>query len=197
MEHLQKIESACYRLEEELVKEQHINNPTKDIAHYRKTLLNKNFRYQQLGDMMDTMCENPFDIFTDTEKISFQRFGNKMDRLSQQTQLLREYLVQIRQMYEQHIDVEHNKTMQMLTVVTTLFLPLTLLAGWYGMNFKYMPELDNKYAYFIIIVLCMILVMGELIFFKKKGLIGRSGKNVKNQYKNIKKDKSSIDEQAD
>ena len=197
MEHLQKIESACYRLEEELVKEQHINNPTKDIAHYRKTLLNKNFRYQQLGDMMDTMCENPFDIFTDTEKISFQRFGNKMDRLSQQTQLLREYLVQIRQMYEQHIDVEHNKTMQMLTVVTTLFLPLTLLAGWYGMNFKYMPELDNKYAYFIIIVLCMILVMGELIFFKKKGLIGRSGKNVKNQYKNTKKDKSSIDEQAD
>ena len=85
----------------------------------------------------------------------------------------------------------------MLTVVTTLFLPLTLLAGWYGMNFKYMPELDNKYAYFIIIVLCMILVMGELIFFKKKGMIGRSGKNVKNQYKNTKKDKSSIDEQAD
>ena len=85
----------------------------------------------------------------------------------------------------------------MLTVVTTLFLPLTLLAGWYGMNFKYMQELDNKYAYFIIIVLCMILVMGELIFFKKKGLIGRSEKNVKNQYKNTKKDKSSIDEQAD
>ena len=43
----------------------------------------------------------------------------------------------------------------------------------------------------------MILVMGELIFFKKKGLIGRGGKNVKNQYKNTKKDKSSIDEQAD
>ena len=60
------------------------------------------------------------------------------------------------------------------------------------MNFKYMPELDNKYAYFIIIVLCMILVMGELIFFKKKGLIGRGGKNVKNQYKNTKKIKAVL-----
>lgn len=172
MKNLQLIETACYRMEELLLDEKKEFDPTKEVAKYRKEILNRNFRYQQFADMVDTLCENPFDIFTDSEKLSFERFGSKVDRLSQQTQLLREYLVQIREMYQQTIDVQHNKTMQVLTVVTTLFFPLTLIAGWYGMNFVNMPELKNQYSYFIVIGLCLIIVVGEIIFFKKKKLIG-------------------------
>lgn len=172
MKNLQLIETACYRMEELLLDEKKELDPTKEVAKYRKEILNRNFRYQQFADMVDTLCENPFDIFTDSEKLSFERFGSKVDRLSQQTQLLREYLVQIREMYQQTIDVQHNKTMQVLTVVTTLFFPLTLIAGWYGMNFVNMPELKNQYSYFIVIGLCLIIVAGEIIFFKKKKLIG-------------------------
>lgn len=159
-------------MEEELLDEKKQIDPTKEVAKFRKEILNRNFRYQQFADMVDTLCENPFDIFTDSEKLSFERFGSKVDRLSQQTQLLREYLVQIREMYQQTIDVQHNKTMQVLTVVTTLFFPLTLIAGWYGMNFVNMPELKNPYSYFIVIGICLIIVAGEIIFFKKKKLIG-------------------------
>ena len=172
MKNLQLIETACYRMEELLLDEKKELDPTKEVAKYRKEILNRNFRYQQFADMVDTLCANPFDIFTDSEKLSFERFGSKVDRLSQQTQLLREYLVQIREMYQQTIDVQHNKTMQVLTVVTTLFFPLTLIAGWYGMNFVNMPELKKQYSYFIVIGLCLIIVVGEIIFFKKKKLIG-------------------------
>ena len=58
--------------------------------------------------------------------------------------------------------------MALLTVITSIFMPLTLIAGWYGMNFKYMPELEYKASYPIIIALSVVIVIVCLIFFKKK-----------------------------
>ena len=47
-------------------------------------------------------------------------------------------------------------------------MPLTLIAGWYGMNFKYMPELEYKVSYPIVFIISIIIVIISLIFFKKK-----------------------------
>lgn len=58
--------------------------------------------------------------------------------------------------------------MTVLTVVTTIFMPLTLIVGWYGMNFKFMPELDYKMSYPILILISLSIVIGSLIYFKKK-----------------------------
>lgn len=55
--------------------------------------------------------------------------------------------------------------MAILTVVTTIFMPLTLIVGWYGMNLKYMPELDSPLAYPIVIGSCVVIVVACLIFF--------------------------------
>jgi magnesium transporter len=58
--------------------------------------------------------------------------------------------------------------MALLTVISSIFMPLTLIAGWYGMNFKYMPELEYKYAYPITIAVSAAIVIISLVFFKKK-----------------------------
>ena len=55
-----------------------------------------------------------------------------------------------------------------LTVVTTIFMPLTLIAGWYGMNFRYMPELEWRLGYPAVIVLSLVIVVFCLILFKRK-----------------------------
>ena len=58
--------------------------------------------------------------------------------------------------------------MTLLTVVTSIFLPLTLIAGWYGMNFRYMPELEWKASYPVVILVSILIVVVCLVWFKKK-----------------------------
>ena len=65
------------------------------------------------------------------------------------------------------LDLEQNNIMKVLTVVTTLIMPLTLLTGWYGMNLQ-MPEFHLKYGYYIIIGVAVAIFTGTLIYFKKK-----------------------------
>ena len=74
-------------------------------------------------------------------------------------------------MYQSQIASNQNQIMSWLTVVTTIFLPLSLLVGWYGMNFSNMPELRWKYGYAGMILLSVVIVAVEIWFFKKKKIL--------------------------
>jgi magnesium transporter len=62
--------------------------------------------------------------------------------------------------------------MKVLTVMASIFIPLTFIAGIYGMNFKYQPELDYHWAYPIILGVMVTVGAGMLVFFRRKGWIG-------------------------
>ena len=64
--------------------------------------------------------------------------------------------------------MKQNRIMTVLTVVTAIFMPLTLIVGWYGMNFVYMPELQSPFGYPAVMVVSLLIVLFCLIFFKKK-----------------------------
>lgn len=81
---------------------------------------------------------------------------------------MREYAMQVQDVYQSEIEIRQNDVMKFLTVVTTIFLPLTLIVGWYGMNFRYMPELMWKYGYPMVGALSVTVAGGCLWFFKKK-----------------------------
>ncbi len=61
-----------------------------------------------------------------------------------------------------------NKLVARLTMVSMIFLPLTLIASIYGMNFRYMPELYHPYGYYITLTVMVVIALGMLIYFKKK-----------------------------
>lgn len=61
-----------------------------------------------------------------------------------------------------------NETMKVLTIIATIFIPLTFLCGWYGMNFKYMPELDWRYGYPMVIFIAVTSAVAMLIAFRRK-----------------------------
>lgn len=62
-----------------------------------------------------------------------------------------------------------NNIMKMLTIITAIFLPLTLVAGIYGMNFEYIPELHWKYGYFFVLGFMVAIVVFGLLYVKRKG----------------------------
>lgn len=61
-----------------------------------------------------------------------------------------------------------NQVIKILTIVSTIFIPLTFIAGIYGMNFVHMPELEYKFSYLIIWIVFIVLFIGMMLFFKRK-----------------------------
>jgi magnesium transporter len=61
-----------------------------------------------------------------------------------------------------------NEIMKVLTIITTVFIPLSFVAGLYGMNFQYMPEIAWRYGYFAILGLMAVMAGGMVLYFKKK-----------------------------
>lgn len=138
-----------------------------ELTKYRRKLSELNNYYDQLTDMGEMMQSGAFTAVVQ-DPAEWERYSHGMDRLQNHVKLLRENILQLRELYQSKQDARQNKIMCILTVVTTLFLPLTLLTGWYGMNFANMPELQWKYGYLTVIIVAVAIVVVEIIYFKKK-----------------------------
>lgn len=124
--------------------------------------------YEQLIDLSQELEENENDFFREDNLRYFHMFTNRMARLHDIAASLRDYTVQLGNLYQSQIDLKQNHIMTILTVVTAIFMPLTLIVGWYGMNFKNMPELDSPLGYPLVIGVSVVIVIVCLVFFKKK-----------------------------
>lgn len=137
------------------------------VARYRKEIREMSRYYQLLADVTDVLEEFMVKEQRETERQLFSYLSNKVDRLYNDSLVMGEYALQIRDIYQSKISAEQNKVMQLLTIVTTIFMPLTLIAGWYGMNFM-MPELGLPYGYLFICILALSIVIIEIVIFKRK-----------------------------
>ena len=124
--------------------------------------------YSQLIDLSQELEENENNFFKQDNIRFFKLFTNRVSRLYDIVNSLLDYTIQIRDTYESRIEVKQNRIMTLLTVVTTIFMPLTLIAGWYGMNFKYMPELNWEIGYPLVFIVSVLIVVLSLVFFKMK-----------------------------
>ena len=124
--------------------------------------------YSQLADLGENLYENEKEFFEKKHTGVFRIFAERTTRLQEETQVLREYAMQVQDVYQSEIGIRQNNVMKVLTIVTTVFLPLTLIAGWYGMNFVYMPELKWVYGYPVAIGASILVIIVSLWIFKKK-----------------------------
>lgn len=124
--------------------------------------------YEQLLDFGEVLEENENNFFEENNLRYFRLFSNRIERLRDMSSSIRDYTIQIRDLYKSHLDEKQNRIMTLLTIITSIFMPLTLITGWYGMNFQHMPELETRWGYPVVIIICALIVTASLWFFKKK-----------------------------
>jgi len=167
---LQLLERSEHRLNliEEAILRGEVEAYPKEMNDIRGDLLDLRVHYEQLIDLGQELEENENGFFREENLRYFHLFTERVTRLQDMVTGQREYVMQLRDLMQSQLDVRQNRIMTVLTVVTSIFLPLTLIAGWYGMNFRYMPELEWKYSYPVVILISVAIVIVCLIWFTKK-----------------------------
>lgn len=144
------------------------NDYIRKIISYRKELLRLKRYYEQLDAVLDGLILNENSLLSQDGVRHFTILANRTTRYLENVLNLRDYVTQMREAYQAQIDIDQNNLMRFFTVITAVFLPLTLMVGWYGMNFTNMPELDSEYGYLIFIGVSAFVCAALLFYFKKK-----------------------------
>ena len=139
------------------------------IMPIRRELLTLRSYYDEIMDMGKQLEENENGFFAKKQVKYFGVISDRADRLMSKASQLLEYAQQVRDAYKAQVDAQQNNNMQFLTVISTIFFPLTLITGWFGMNFKDMPGLENGYP--AVMALSIVIIVICILIFKKKKII--------------------------
>ena len=172
MVYLEKLEGRINEGENLILEGRSHSDAPRRIAAWRRELLRLKRYYEQLDAIFDEMCANDNGLLSPETLARLEVLGRRTDRYLQKVCALQELVAQLREAYQSQLSIQQNDLMRVFTIVTVLFLPLTLITGWFGMNFANMPELQSEWGYPVIIAASVLLVAGLLFLL---GLfIGRS-----------------------
>ena len=167
LHHLEALEDKLAGLEDRVLSGE-LEGFNAALAPLRKQAMGWFRCYTQLDGVACELEADEIGLFSPEERQFFHMAEKKLGRLRDEAQLLREYCLQVRELFQAEIDIRQNRVMKILTIVTTIFLPLSLVAGWYGMNFSGMPELSWAYGYPAVILASAVIVLLTLWIMKKK-----------------------------
>lgn len=144
----------------------------KQITAYRSQLvkIRRTFNYHvNMGETLKAYVDDEdTDLITDKETHTVNDLRERLDRLLSLSQMYYDICGDLINGYMSVTSHQLNATMRVLTVITALFVPLTFLAGIYGMNFEYIPELKAANGYFILLGVMAVVSVLLLMVFKKK-----------------------------
>ncbi|MCE1187699.1 MAG: magnesium/cobalt transporter CorA [Ignavibacteria bacterium] len=154
------------------LEERVLTTPSNDaifqIHHLRNNLMLVKKSIAPLRDMIMRLSDEAND-FVLPENISYFRYlYNHSNHSSEMLESAREMIMALQDLYLSSISTRMNEIMKVLTIITTIFIPLSFLVGLYGMNFKYMPELEWPYSYPILLICMGLMTVGMLKYFKWK-----------------------------
>lgn len=110
--------------------------------------------------------ENP--IINKATDVYLRDLADHSIQIADMSETYQDMLNSLHDLYQTEISNRMNNVMKTLTIISTIFIPLTFVVGIYGMNFKHMPELESKNGYYIVLLIMFIIAISFLIYFKKK-----------------------------
>lgn len=165
---IKESEFEITKLEELVLKNKATDQFNFLLLNLKKEFLVLRNSYEQLIDIVGSLEDNDNEIFEDDDLRYLSNFKDKVKRLREDIDMLRSSVSHLQDAYSSYLDLKTNHIMGVFTVVTTIFFPLTLIVGWYGMNFENMPELSWRYGYLFVIVISILVVSVLTIIMKKR-----------------------------
>ena len=164
---LENIYNQLEALEEEVY-----NDPTPETAHkiqqLKKEVLGVRKWAFPVKELIGRLIDSESPLITKETKLYLKDVLDHCYEVNENLQLYREMSTSLMELYMTNVSNKMNEVMKVLTIMASIFIPLTFIAGVYGMNFDNMPELHWKYGYHMVLGLMLLLFVAMAIYFKRK-----------------------------
>lgn len=164
-----------YQIEDELdviednSEKQSMDELMDELFDIRHMLLHIRQTVNPMRDLLYRMLNSQHLTEVKNRRVYFSDIYDHLLKVSELVSSNREITSDIRDNYLSITSHQSNEVMKVLTIITSIFTPLTLISGIYGMNFVNMPELDERYSYYIVLGVMLLIGLSLFYWFKKKG----------------------------
>ncbi|WMI64857.1 magnesium/cobalt transporter CorA [Aestuariibaculum sp. YM273] len=141
---------------------------TKVIQELKKEVLKVRRSIFPLREVINRIEKHESELIQQRTKTYYRDIYDHLIQVTENIDIYREMIWSLMDMYMTTISNKMNEVMKVLTIMASIFIPLTFIAGIYGMNFEYIPELHYKYSYFILWGVMIVLFIAMLIYFKRR-----------------------------
>lgn len=155
-------------LEDGLFKGNYQESTSQQIQDLKREILKVRRAIFPLREIINRIDRTDHNLISEGTMHFFRDVYDHIIQITENIDVYREMIWGLMEMYMTSISNKMNEVMKVLTIIATIFIPLTFIAGVYGMNFDHMPELHYKYSYYILWVIMIMLFLGLLYFFKRK-----------------------------
>jgi magnesium transporter len=156
----------------ELLEEELIQNPQPSVLprlhKMKRRMIFLRKAVWPMRELINNLERSETELIIDTTHVYLRDAHDHTIRLIDTVETNRDLLSGMMDLYMSSVSNRMNEVMKTLTIITTIFVPLTFIAGVYGMNFDNMPELHEKYGYFFILAVMLIIALVLLFFFRKR-----------------------------
>lgn len=159
-EEMENIEKGSLRVPSEKLMSR-FHEVRKKIMYLRKSIW-------PMREVISKFEKSDLPFITENMRIHMRDVHDHIIYIIETVETYRETLSSLLEIFLSNISNRTNEIVKVLTIITTLFMPLTFIAGIYGMNFRYMPELEMKWGYPAVLLLMLLIALFLIFYFKRK-----------------------------
>ena len=162
----------------DVIEEDLLSTPTEatrhDLYRLQRDVIQLRRAVVPQAEVIRRMGRETMGIFDDADRALFRDVHDHLYRMAELSDSYRQLLDSAMASYRSAQDDQLNDMLRVLTLVSAILLPITMIAGIYGMNFEYMPELSYRPAYFIVLGIFVVIITAMALWFRHRGWIGRA-----------------------
>jgi len=151
-----------------LILEQSQRNAINDVHQLKRDLLLMRRNFWPMREVVSTLQREPHECVSDTTRVYLRDLYDHVIQIIDIIEIYREITSDLTETHMSAVSNHMNEIMKVLTMIGTIFIPLTFLAGVYGMNFRHLPELDQVWAYPAFWAVCLIVAGVMVVWFRRR-----------------------------